>query len=430
VTLSSGVAFVGDVIAISVLRGADYTIKNGAITFTRFANLEIGQKIVVTTYTNHDENLMRREVFKGLQLQNEYKVSRTVLSINNVWVDLNGRPLIPNIDYDVRDNQYIKLSDKFNISDTDRIVITSISEISSVDPIAYRLFKDMTNGVQFKRISKKNTTYLTQALEMNDREIFVNDASIFGEVIPNSPKPGVIFIAGERIEFKSVSGNTLGNITRGTSGTGVAETYPVGSKVLNVAQSETVPYREGSVVQTFVSPSNYRYNEELDQFQKYVNGQWTSNDIESLGKYVLNGFNFSDSVSYEDQITVYMAGRVLSKPAKVGNPLIKHDFSITFDSDETNSQGQTGDVEVDPDFTISKINNEYVLQINTKSLMRDESNNIIPDLQIRVIQKTGKIWYTLGGKQTLQQDSTIQAKFLQELSAELPDRYYYATRTD
>ncbi len=430
VTLSSGVAFVGDVIAISVLRGADYTIKNGAITFTRFANLEIDQKIVVTTYTNHDENLMRREVFKGLQLQNEYKVSRTVLSINNVWVDLNGRPLIPNIDYDVRDNQYIKLSDKFNISDTDRIVITSISEISSVDPIAYRLFKDMTNGVQFKRISKKNTTYLTQALEMNDREIFVNDASIFGEVIPNSPKPGVIFIAGERIEFKSVSGNTLGNITRGTSGTGVAETYPIGSKILNVAQSETVPYREGSVVQTFVSPSNYRYNEELDQFQKYVNGQWTSNDVESLGKYVLSGFNFNDSVSYEDQITVYMAGRVLLKPAKAGNPLIKHDFSITFDSDETNSQGQTGDVEIEPDFTISKINNEYVLQINTKSLMRDESNNIIPDLQIRLIQKTGKIWYTLGGKQTLQQDSTIQAKFLQELSAELPDRYYYATRTD
>jgi len=431
VQLSSGVAFAGDVIAISVLRGAEYLIRNGQIIFTNFANLEAGQKIVVTTYTNHDGNLMRREVFKGQRLLNEYKVSRRILSINNVWVDLNGRPLIPNVDYDIRDNYYVKLSDKFDILDSDRIVITSISDVTSVDPIAYRLFKDMTNTVQFKRISKKNTTSLTSPLLITDREIRVQDASIFGVLETNSTRSGVIFIGGERIEFKSVNGNVLSNLTRGTSGTGSAEVYPAGSKVFNVSQSETVPYKEGSVVQTVTTPSNFRYNEQMDQYERYSNGFWISLADGELGEYALiDEFNFTDQIPYEDQITVYMAGRVLLKPAKSNNPLIKHDFSITLDSNETNSQGQTGDIEIDPDFTVSKVNGSYILQINTNSLMRDEANNIIPDLQIRVVQKTGKIWYTLNGDQTLQQDNTVQAKFLQEFSAELPDRNYYASNVD
>jgi hypothetical protein len=426
IKLSSGVSYVGDVIAVSVLRNAEYLISSGRISFTRVSNVEIGQKIVVTTYTNHDENLMRREVFKGKTLQNEYKVSRRILSINNTWVDLNGRPLIPNVDFDILDNRYIRISEKIVISNNDRIVVTSISDTSSVDPIAYRLFKDMTNNVQFKRISKKNTTALTQQLMPTDREIYVEDATIFGVVSPQGIKPGVIFIGGERIEFKSIRGNTLGDITRGTSGTGVSNSYPVGSKVFNVAQSETVPYREGTVINTFSTPSGYRFNETLDAYERYTNN-WTTVGTEDLGKYSLVDFKFNDAIPYEDQVTVYMAGRVLQKPTKPNNPIIKHDFSITLNSDETNSLGQSGDIELAPDFTIAKINNEYILQINKSSLIRSEADEIVPNLQIKVVQKIGKIWYTLGGDQTLQQDSTVQAKFLQEFSADLPDKYYYGS---
>ena len=425
VKLSSGVSYVGDVIAISVLRGADYYIRNGAITFTNFAKLEVGQKIVVTTYTNHDENLMRREVYKGKRFQNEYKVSRRILSINNVWVDLNGRPLIPNVDFDVRDNFYIKISEKYVIGDDDRIVITSINEVSSVEPIAYRMFKDMTNSFHFKRISKHGTTSLTQELLPTDREIHVEDGSIFGVVDPRSPNPGVIFIGGERIEFKSIAGNVLSNITRGTHGTGVSNSYPAGSKVFNSAQSETVPYKEGNIINTFSTPANYRYNEVLDGYQQFVNGSWTSNGVDTLGVYELSNFKFNDSIAYEDQVTVFMAGKALMKPAKEGNPIIKHDFSITLDSDEVNSLGQTGDVEVEADFTIAKVNGVYVLRVNKSALLRDETANIIPNIQIKVVQKIGKIWYTLNGDQTLQQDNTVQAKFLQEFPAELPDKNYY-----
>jgi hypothetical protein len=425
VQLSSGVALTGDVIAISVLRGAEYFITNGEITFTSFANLEIGQKIVVTTYTNHDENLMRREVFKGQTYKNEYKVSRPILSINNVWVDLNGRPLIPNVDYDIEDLIYVRISEKFVINDNDRIVITSISDTSSVRPIGYRMFKDMTNTVQFKRISRKNTTSLTFPLMITDREIQVENASIFGNLTVNSASPGVIFIGGERIEFRTITGNILGNITRSTSGTGALDMYPVGSNVFNVAQSETVPYKEGSVVKSFLTPSNYRFNQETDTYQRLVNNAWID-DSSELGKYVLEEFTFRDTIAYEDQVTVYVAGRALLKPTKAGNPIIKHDFSITLDSDELDSLGRTGDIEMQPDFTITKVAGEYILQINKDSLLRDATASIIADLQVKVVQRVGKIWYSLNGTDTLQQDSTVQARFLQESPAELPDKYYYA----
>jgi hypothetical protein len=368
---------------------------------------------------------MRREVYKGKRFQNEYKVSRRILSINTVWVDMNGRPLIPNVDFDIRDNFYVKLSERFVISEDDRIVITSINEITSVEPIAYRMFKDMTNKFQFKRISKHATTSLTQVLLPTSREIHVTDATIFGTVQVRGANPGVIFIGGERIEFLTITDNILSNITRGTKGTGVSESYPIGSSVFNSAQSETIPYREGNIIQTFATPDNYRYNETLNVYQKYVNGIWTDSGVSTLGQYELIDFKFNDSIPYEDQVSVLIAGHLLLKPSKTGNPIIKHDFSITLDSDELNSLGQTGDVEVDPDFTISKVNDLYILQVKKESLLRDETASIIPNVQIKVIQKVGKIWYTLNGDQTLQQDSTVQAKFLQEFPAELPDKYYY-----
>jgi hypothetical protein len=65
------------------------------------------------------------------------------------------------------------------------------------------------------------------------------------------------------------------------------------------------------------------------------------------------------------------------------------------------------------------------LNINPDAFIRNETSEIIANLQIKVVQKIGKIWYTLDGKNTLQQESTVQARFIQEYTAELPDKYYY-----
>lgn len=423
VTLNSGVAQIGDVIAICVLRDSDFVIVGNQITFRSPSKLQVGQRISVITYTNHDENLIRREVFKTNPYRNEYKLSRPVFNINNVWVDVNGRALIPNYDYDVVDKNYIRISDRFTLGNNDRVVITSISDLVSNEAIAYRLFKDMTNAVQFKRLSTNSTVALTKELRATDREIEVSDASIFGNVNVNNPRPSSIFVAGERIEFRSINGNKLTNLTRGTLGTGVAEVYPVGTKVFNAGNTETVPYREGYAIQTLKTPENYRFNQLTGRYQKYENNVWVN--VTSVATYNLTEFNFNDSIGLEDQVTVYMAGKVLIKPTRGQNKLLKHDFSITYNSDEVNSLGQTGDVEIAPDFTISKIGSNYVLNINPSVLTRAADSTIVADIEIKVVQKIGKIWYTLGSTSTIQQDATPQAKFLQEFPAELPDKYYY-----
>jgi hypothetical protein len=231
VTMISGVAQTGDVVAITVLKNANYTIQNSSITFNSSASLQAGQKIIVTTYTNHDTNLMRREIFEG-NLKNEFKLSRPVFNINDIWVDLNGQPLTPNFDFRLSpDGYYVNISKRFTVRtpvwqplhvytvssgvdpiyvrynnkiyvcneshlsggqidltkfqevpyDTpganswipkdDRIVVTSISDIISTDSIAYRIFKDMSNKQQYKRISDHDSTILTTELTITDLEI-------------------------------------------------------------------------------------------------------------------------------------------------------------------------------------------------------------------------------------------------------------------
>lgn len=425
VTLSTGVAQVGDVVAISVIKNADYLIRNGQIIFTNTSNIFPQQRIIVTTYTNHDENLMRREIFKGYQIRNEYKLSRPVFSIENVWVDFNGRPLMPNVDFDITDNIYVRISEKFDIENTDRIVVTSISDLNSGSAIAYRIFKDMTNGTQFKRLSTNSSTSLARGLQATDREIEVLDVSVFGTVSITSKTPGVVFVAGERIEFRSIVGNRLGNLTRGTLGTGVAEIYPSGTKIYNMAQSETVPYREGNKIETFATPLGYRYNPDTQKYEKLVGNSFV--ETTDLGVYELTNFEFKDGIAYEDQVVVYLAGKPLLKPAKDNNPIIRHDFNVTLFSDEVNSENETGDIEVLPDFVIVKEADIYLLKVNPEILAKTSNFEIIPSVQIRVVQKIGKIWYTLDGDNTIQQEDTVQAKFLQEFAADIPDKYYYTT---
>jgi hypothetical protein len=74
---------------------------------------------------------------------------------------------------------------------------------------------------------------------------------------------------------------------------------------------------------------------------------------------------------------------------------------------------------------LTKVGNNYVLTVNPSVLNLADDSTVISNVDIKVVQKIGKIWYTLGGTTTIQQESTPQARFLQEFTAELPDKYYY-----
>lgn len=425
VTINPRVAQVGDVAAISVLKSANYLIQGNNIVFKASSNLQVGEKIYVTTYTNHDSNLMRREIFAGNEL-NEYKVSRPIYNINNTWVDINGEPIVPNYEYTISsDGTYVIISNKYKLTSTDRVVITSISDVVSSESIAYRIFKDMANNSQYKRLARTDSTVLTTELRITDTEIEIADASIFGTISVNATKPGVLFIAGERIEFFSINGNKLGRLTRGTRGTGPLESYPVGTRIYNAGESQTVPYRDGMISQTLLTPINYRFNDATGVYQYQATpGVWTTAPS-TFTQFTLNNFIFKSTVSYGDQVQVYLAGRPLLKPTNVFNPHIKHDFSITYDSNETNSQGVTGDVVQDPDFTVTLVGNDYILTINPDILPRNPDGTLIANVQIKVLQKIGKIWYSPNSAVTLQQETSVQGQFLQASPAELPDKYYY-----
>jgi hypothetical protein len=76
---------------------------------------------------------------------------------------------------------------------------------------------------------------LAQPLDVNDVEITVLDGSVLP--VPNvvTLSPGKIYINGERIEYYTKNGNTLGQIRRGVGGTSTPLVHPSGSDVESLA---------------------------------------------------------------------------------------------------------------------------------------------------------------------------------------------------
>ncbi len=78
------------------------------------------------------------------------------------------------------------------------------------------------NSWVITRISASNTTVLVQPLNITDTLIYVENAALLPQPDINLNNPGVVYINGERIIYYVVDlvNNTLGQIRRGTYGTG------------------------------------------------------------------------------------------------------------------------------------------------------------------------------------------------------------------
>ena len=190
----------GDVIAVMGVVPSDYEY----IITDNILNLSTpaaGNRIKVTTFTNHDNMLLRTERFNGNGL-NRYVLSRPVMNDNYIWVYLNGAPLISRVDFEILDDMVsIQFSEWIKSSPGDKIVITTIDAPEYGGKIlGYRIFRDIFDRQDFKRLPLYNTTFLTRNLFLADTEIHVQDAN---QLIPPNPqlnKPGVILIDRERIE--------------------------------------------------------------------------------------------------------------------------------------------------------------------------------------------------------------------------------------
>ena len=67
--------------------------------------------------------------------------------------------------------------------------------------IAYRIFDNMIDEPAYFKISSANTTFLTTSLSITDANIYVEDATVLTDPNPIYARPGVVFINGERITY-------------------------------------------------------------------------------------------------------------------------------------------------------------------------------------------------------------------------------------
>jgi hypothetical protein len=241
-----------DVICISTLvdhqyfnEGTDIILVPSAITSPY--SLSNSDKISVTTFNNALGMKQRREVLEG-RPSGVFKLRFDTLNAGYTYVWLNGEQLVQGSDYTASGNTITVVGK--TITSTDRLDVMYFALETAIGSTGFRIFKDMMNRTFYKRISKTETTKLTLDMTEGTQTITVEDASVLPTPNASANVPGVIFIDKERIEYFTKSGNTLGQLRRGTLGTGIKE-HGSGTEVVDASGTQTIPYADTVYTNTF-----------------------------------------------------------------------------------------------------------------------------------------------------------------------------------
>ena len=244
-----------DVICISTLVDHQYFVDGGAdadlvlvpSAITSPYSLTTGDKISVTTFNNALGMKQRREVLEG-RSSGIFKLRFDTLNAGYTYVWLNGEQLVQSHDYTVSGNT-ITVTGK-TITSSDRLDVMYFAVDSAVNATGFRIFKDMLNRTFYKRISQTATTKLTIDMTEGTQTITVADASVLPTPDASLNIPGVIFIDKERIEYFTKTNNVLGQLRRGTLGTGIKE-HGSGTEVVDASGTQTIPYADTVHTNTF-----------------------------------------------------------------------------------------------------------------------------------------------------------------------------------
>jgi hypothetical protein len=298
------------------------------------------------------------------------------------------------------------------------VVISSFSsqEVNS-DVLGYRIFNDIFGRTSFKRLSRKNTTYLTQPLSYTHTEIHVADAGVLTPPSVARKLPGVVLIDGERIEYYKTEGNVLKQLRRGTMGTGPRFILEPNTRVIDQGVNQTVPFNEQILVQNTLTTTSRNYtistastlvigdgiklsvgppsdtididvataardqaqlmaNNVIDDDLAYdLNGDNVVDNLDVIAyNALINGTplgfspvstsNYADmfvktyTVPAVDQVSVYYGGRLLNKASTY-----HHDTTISYDSPEFNLLGNVATVFDLPVSTVDylTVNDAYIV---------------------------------------------------------------------
>jgi hypothetical protein len=271
--IKKGVAKVGDKIALSINLNADYIIKttDTGTEIELFEPYSVGTVITIITFSNHDildieryHDVIRsasilsagdKEYYTFNQLTaGRFKLRKPALGSQYVWVTLNRELLTPDYDYILESNMnYISLKTTTVLLETDVVEVIAFSNKVTRSSFGYKIFKDMLNKNSYSRIDDASSTVLVQPLNFYDKEIVLDNATVLPEPSAKLNKPGVVFIESERIEYFRKEGNVIRQLKRGTLGTGVKNSYPVGTLVRDQSVTQTIPYKDEFITEVIVS---------------------------------------------------------------------------------------------------------------------------------------------------------------------------------
>ena len=337
--------------------------------------LNTNDKMSVTTFNNAVGMNLRREVLEG-RPNGVYKTFFTPANSSYLYVWLNGVQLSQGHDFILTGNT-ITVHGK-TMTSSDRIdVLYFASGVTSKGATGFRIFKDMMNRTFYKRISKAHTTTLTKTLATDATDIKVADATKLANPQPvigldgstvSTIIPGVVFVGKERIEYFTKTNNRLGQLKRGTLGTGIKE-HGSGTEVVDASGTQTIPYVDTVHTDTFTGDGSTATFTATQTLTTTLNQSSPATGIPA------------------DQIDIFIGGQRLLMVSEDGSTI---NYSISGNNVTFTSVPAYG-------------------------------------VQIKILHKKGQVWYNIGsnGKPAdgkgLQGSSSQQAQFIADEPTNAPE---------
>jgi hypothetical protein len=300
-----------------------------------------------------------------------------------VFVAVNGKMLHASIDYYVTtDKMHVKLAQP--LLEDDVVQTIHFSNPQQTKKFAWRQFTDILNRNHYSIIDGQKNVRLRQDLHWYDKVIVVDNEEALPAPTLESKYPGVIFINGERIEYRARHGNILQHLRRGTLGTGVKDIYYSGTEIYDQSIDKLLPYKDETIVVNIVADGNSNeftldfVANSVNEFEVFVGGvRLRKTPLESYELDTVNRINYGTNNEH-----------------------------ISQDSPE-------GDVTLPPEFVLEK----NILRL-TK--IDEVGNNVYPSAGtvITIIRKIGKIW-TEAGQKLVDSESPI-SRMIRSVEADLP----------
>lgn len=387
-TLNPSGLNIGDVITVVNDLSSNYRLSDSNLIIDPSFSLSTDDIINVTWFSEYPSLDVISDEYSGGKVN--YKLPRTPLNANYIWVYKNGQRLTKDRDYYLElPRAVVYLTDSSAL--TDIIKIVQFGNIIWQPPRAYEMYKDMLNNNFYKRHSRNNLVKLSKNLTYYDTVIEVTDASNLSEPIINKNVPGVIIINNERIEYFEKTGNILSQLRRGSLGTAIKEIHELGSYVIDVGPSESIPYSDTEESVDFLSDGSTKDIGPLDFVPIQSNSSSWFRETIPLTHGLCN------------QIEVFVGGRRLRK-----NPTVQYNRELAASSPEA-------DQNIEAEFSVDGLTPYIRLTTPVEA-----------GTKITIIRKIGKLWYDRGSTTaatgiSLLSNETPIARFIASKTSELPE---------